>query len=242
MTRAARGGTARPRRKIVSPEEALRRIPGAMRVGPFVWPDRAREYAADVLVHLLWFMPAVGAVVFALMRLDGAREGSTALLVYGLCFCLVVAASTANNMAPLGRARAWLSRIDRAVIYPFIAATVGAFLSIGGLTSYRAALLATAWVTAGVGVFLKLGFPGRFHTLGLVLYLGLGWFAVLGVYGVMPQLGAGGLGLLLLGGVIYSVGVPVYLSDELPYRAALWHGLCTIAGVCHLSAIAMAMD
>ncbi len=207
-----------------------------MRVGRFVWPDRAREYVADVVVHAAWFALPVAALVYFLMQ----PKLSPTLVVYAVCLFTVVAASTANNMAPLGRVRTWLSRIDRAVIYPFIAATVGAVLSAGGLTTYRAAVLAAVWVAAGVGVVLKLGFPGRFHKIGIGLYLGLGWIAVLGIAGVSERLGWSGLSLLGAGGLLYTVGVPIYLKDDLPFRAAIWHGLCLAAGACHLGAILIA--
>ena len=207
-----------------------------MRCGRFVWPDRGREYAADLVVHLAWIALPVGALVYVLMR----PELSASLVVYAACLLAVVIASTANNMAPLGRVRAVLSRIDQAVIYPFIAATVGAVLGAGGLTSWRAAVLAAVWVAAGVGVVLKLGFPNRFHRVGIALYLGLGWIAVLGIAGVAPLLGWSGLALLAAGGALYTVGVPVYLNDALPFRAAIWHALCLAAGTCHLGAILIA--
>ena len=211
-------------------------IPNAMRCGRFVWPDRVRDYVADAIVHAAWLVLPISALAYALMRPDL----SVSLVIYAGCLLAVVIASTANNMAPLGRARAWLSRIDRAVIYPFIAATVGAVLTAEGLTTYRAAVLAAVWVAAGVGVVLKLGFPRRFHRLGIALYLGLGWVAVLGLAGVAATLGWAGLALLALGGLLYTVGVPIYLNDDMPYRAAIWHMMCLAAGVCHLGAILIA--
>lgn len=191
---------------------------------------------ADMLVHAAWMALPVVAMVHFLSR----PEISVPLVVYAASLMAVVIASTANNLAPLGRVRAWLSRIDRAVIYPLIAATVGAVLSAGGLTTYRAAVLAAVWVAAGVGVVLKLGFPGRFHKVGIGLYLGLGWVAVIGIAGVVPALGPWGLALLGAGGLLYTVGVPVYLNDAMPFRAAIWHTLCLAAGACHLAAILIA--
>jgi hemolysin III len=61
--------------------------------------------------------------------------------------------------------------------------------------------------------------------------------AALGIAGIWPYLGWVGFTLLTMGGVIYSLGVPVYLANELPYRAAIWHAMCIAAGACHLGAI-----
>lgn len=208
----------------------------AMRIGRFGWPDGPAEYAADLVMHVVWFGLVVGAAMVAMRP-----EASGHHVAYAVALGLVVIASTANNMAPVGRVRAWLSRVDRASIYPLIAGTVGAFLALGGLTTWQAAVLAMVWVAAGVGVVLKLGFPKRFKRVGLALYLGLGWGAVLGIAGVAERLGWQGLGLMALGGLIYSVGVPVYLADGLRFRAALWHGMCALAGLCHLSALMRAV-
>jgi hemolysin III len=42
---------------------------------------------------------------------------------------------------------------------------------------------------------------------------------------------------MLIGGLIYSLGVPVHLWRSLPYNNAIWHGLVLIAACCHYAAI-----
>lgn len=207
-----------------------------MRIGRHVWPDEAREYVADVFAHVAWLGLAIAALYYAFSR----DMQVVSLIVYALALLIVVLASTANNMWPLGPVRRILSRIDRAVIYPLIAATSGAFLSLGGLSGLRGWVLGAVWAAALFGMVIKLFFPSRLNRTGLALYLGLGVFAALGILEVAPLLGWTGFALLVLGGAIYAGGVPVYLNDNLPYRAALWHLMCLIAGSCHFAAIAMA--
>lgn len=209
-----------------------------MRIGAYVWPDHASEYIADIVAHLAWLALAIAALTYALSR--DTQMG--ALVIYAFALLAVVIASTANNMWPLGPVRHWLSRIDRAVIYPLIAATSGAFLSLGGLSGFRGWLLAGVWAVAIFGVVIKLIFPQHLHRTGLVIYLGLGVVAGLGIIDVAPLLGWSGFALLVVGGAIYAGGVPIYLNNELPYRAALWHLMCLIAGACHFTAIVIAAN
>ena len=54
----------------------------------------------------------------------------------------------------------------------------------------------------------------------------------------MPQIGVPVSGLLLLlGGLIYSLGVPVHLWQRLSYHNAIWHGFVLIAAGCHYTAV-----
>ena len=222
----------------IAARDARRRArPAGMRYGALTWPDTGREYVADVLAHAVW----LGFAVSVLVHMAGQAEPMVPMVTYGACLVALVLASTANNMAPVGRVRDVLSRVDRAVIYPFIAATCGAFLALGEFTAWKAMVLAAIWAAALVGVCLKVGFPGRFSRFGIALYLGLGWVAVLGIADVVPLLGWSGTALLFAGGLIYSAGVPVYLNDALPYRAFLWHVMCLGAGICHFAAIVIAM-
>ena len=45
------------------------------------------------------------------------------------------------------------------------------------------------------------------------------------------------LGLLLAGGLVYSLGVIVYLNRSLPFRRAIWHGFVVAAAATHFAAI-----
>ena len=46
-----------------------------------------------------------------------------------------------------------------------------------------------------------------------------------------------GWSLLAAGGVIYSLGVLIYISRALPYRRAIWHGFVIVAAGSHYAAV-----
>jgi hemolysin III len=43
--------------------------------------------------------------------------------------------------------------------------------------------------------------------------------------------------LLLIGGLVYSVGVIVYVRHSLPFRRAIWHGFVIAAAAIQYAAI-----
>lgn len=45
--------------------------------------------------------------------------------------------------------------------------------------------------------------------------------------------------LIAAGGLIYTLGVPVYLAKKMPFSTAIWHGLVVVASACFLAAIAI---
>ena len=54
---------------------------------------------------------------------------------------------------------------------------------------------------------------------------------------LMAGVSAVALILLLAGGLVYSLGVIVYLNKSLPFRRAIWHGFVTVAAATHFAAI-----
>ena len=65
----------------------------------------------------------------------------------------------------------------------------------------------------------------------------MGWIAVVAIKPLMAGVSLAALGLLLAGGLIYSLGVIVYLNKALPFRRAIWHGFVTVAAATHFAAI-----
>ena len=199
---------------------------------PARWPDRPAEYAADALVHALWL-----AVGVAALRLPPWEVAQPSHRVYAASMVALAAVSLLNNVAPSGFARGWVRRLDRAAIYPFIAASVGAFLTLGEPSRLTTIVLVGVWAAALLGAAAKLLLPGRLERAGLALYLGLGWVALAGIADVAPHLGRDGLALLLGGGLLYTAGVPFHHAERLPFRSAIWHGFVTLAAACHLMAL-----
>lgn len=201
------------------------------------------EQIADGVVHALGVGASLlGAVWLLFDRGYGVDDGEWwALLVYAAGFCGVMISSAVYNLAPAGRIKEFLRRIDHALIYAMIAGTFTPFaayhLQRGGGSGD------TLWIVWGVavaGMGLKLGFPRRFERFGFILYLGLGWaLAVLGfpVWAALPT-----VPLLLLagGGILYTLGTVAHVRETAAYHNVVWHGFVLVAAGCHFTAVALA--
>jgi hemolysin III len=136
-------------------------------------------------------------------------------------------------------ARAWLRRLDHAVIYVFIAATYTPVAAVGLHDGVGYWLLAGTWVGAAVGILAKLvRFEGS-RVIGGTMYIVVGWLAVFGIADFLGRLGVANTVLMFGGGILYTGGAAVLAArrpDPLPevfgYHE-VWHTMVVAASVLH---------
>ena len=204
----------------------------------FAWDYRRSELIADGLVHLTGIVLAlVGAIRF-LLDVEGRDERSLlAVGIYLLTLCFLFAMSAAYNLWPVSPLKWRLRRLDHSAIYLLIAGTYTAFL----LPLHRSGpllLLLAIWLAAGVGVVLKVRYPGRLDRVSIALYLFLGWSGLLVFQQLAASFSQRTIFLILLGGVVYSVGVIFHVWSRLRYQNAIWHGFVLMGAGCHYGAVA----
>jgi hemolysin III len=112
---------------------------------------------------------------------------------------------------------------------PFVAQLKNSFASGGLLTG--------VWLTAGIGVVLKLMLPGHFDRVAVALYLLLGWSGVMAYESMIATLPTFTFCLLTTGGVLYSMGVVFHVWWSLRFQNAIWHAFVLLAAVCHYTAV-----
>ncbi|MEM7525250.1 MAG: hemolysin III family protein [Pseudomonadota bacterium] len=184
-----------------------------------------REIAADAAVHAMGvaFALIAGPILIGLVAAQGEAWPIVAVSIYVATLIAMLSLSATYNLNPFDGARDWLRRLDHSTIYLKIAGayTPFAMISIGG--GVGTALLSVVWLTALVGISLKLFFPHRFEMLSLALYLAMGWAAV-AVYGdVAESLKGDTLTLIVIAGCLYTAGVVFHVWESLPYQNAIWH-------------------
>ena len=78
----------------------------------------------------------------------------------------------------------------------------------------------------------KLFLPNLPKWLWLSLYVGLGWMVVAAFGPLVRTVPLAAVILLAAGGATYTIGVPFYAWEKLPFRRAIWHGFVMVgAGV-----------
>jgi hemolysin III len=201
---------------------------------------RPLERSADRWVHIVGLTGgALGGLTLLGLALDFGRLGLAAAVgVYGACLVMMFLASTAYNMASPKR-RPLYRRLDHAAIFLMIAGSYTPFTTQRLTGAWAWGMTAAVWTLALAAAAGKLFAPGLGKKFWIVLYLALGWIVVIAVKPLLADVSAIALVLLLVGGLVYSLGVIVYLKKDLPFRRAIWHGFVTTAAATHFAAVLM---
>ena len=192
------------------------------------------ERQADLFVHVVGLiLAAVGGVILA--ALAGAYGGvSTAMstAIYALCLMAMLACSTIYNASNPCAARPILRRMDEAAIFLMIA---GSYTRFEGWWSVGFTLL--VWTLAISGVLVKLVAPRISDRFWSLVYIAFGWLAVVALKPMIETVHPFALALLVLGGLIYTAGVFVFVSPKVKFRRAIWHGFVVAGAGVHWCAV-----
>ena len=198
------------------------------------------ERLSDAIVHVLGVTLAaiaVPVVVWLAVTWRGEAGVVAAVSVYAATLLAMLGCSALYNMSGEGRFTPLLRRLDHSAIYLKIA---GSFTPLVALTgSAGAGFLAGLWAVALGGTSLKLISPDRLRWLGLTLYLGLAWVGVFFGRQILADVDPFVATLIAVAGVLYTVGVPVYLAKKLPFQTAIWHVFVLVATAVLFTAVCL---
>src|SRR2546428_628473 len=198
--------------------------------GQITWNYDRAEIIADGVVHAIGVcLGLIGAVTIVLVAVRIERIEVAPIVVYVIGLLTMLALSAAYNMWPVSPAKWVLRRFDHSAIYLLIAGTYTPFLAQMKSVLASAGLGVGVWLSAAIGMALKLALPGRFDRLAVVLCLLLGWSGVIAYDSLASALPSASLWLLAIGGILYS---PCTLLHVLPgprFHNAIWHGFVLVA-------------
>ena len=200
--------------------------------------DRA-EIIADGAVHAIGIaLGLAGAVILLMIALRAAHHAEIApIIIYIIGLLSMLGLSAAYNLWPISPRKWLLRRFDHSSIYLLIAATYTPFIWQMKSGFLPTVLLIVVWMTAAAGIVLKLAWPERFDGLSIVLYLVLGWSGILAYGQVAEALHPLTLWLIIIGGALYSAGVPFHLWERLRFHTVIWHSFVLTAALCHYTAV-----
>ena len=197
------------------------------------------ERLADLYVHLVGLvLAAIGGVVLAVLSAIYGGAGTTmATAVYALCLIAMLASSTVYNLTRPCAARPVLRRIDEAAIFLMIAGSYTPFTTQRFEGWWSIGFTLVVWAIAFAGVGAKLVAPRISDTFWSLVYALFGWLAVIALKPMLDTVHPVALGLLVLGGLIYTAGVFVFISPNVRYRRAIWHGFVVAGAGVHWAAV-----
>ena len=206
--------------------------------GQISWDYDRAEIIADGVVHAIGVcLGLVGAVTIVVIAVWMERIEVTPILIYVIGLITMLALSAAYNMWPVSPAKWVLRRFDHSAIYLLIAGTYTPFLVQMKNVLASVGLGVGVWLSAVIGIALKLALPGRFDRLAIVLFLLLGWSGVIAYDSLASALPSASLSLLAIGGILYSVGALFHVWRGLRFQNAIWHGFVLLAASCHYAAV-----
>src|SRR5215468_9361625 len=148
--------------------------------GQISWDYDRAEIIADGVVHAVSVcLGLIGATTIVVMAVKIERINLAPILVYVIGFVTMLAFSAAYNIWPVSPVKWILRRFDHSAIYLLIAGTYTPFLGQMKNALASAGLGVGIWLSAVVGMALKLALPGRFDRLAIILCLLLGWSGVI---------------------------------------------------------------
>ncbi len=197
------------------------------------------EKTADLIVHVVGLtLAGVGGIVLAVLAALYAGIGAVvATAAYALCLIIMLTVSALYNQAHPGAARPLLRRMDEAAIFLMIAGSYTPFTTQRFEGSWAVGFTLLVWAIALGGVVVKLVAPRISDTFWSLVYLGFSWLALVAAKPLMDTVHPIALGLLVLGGLIYTAGVFVFISPQVKFRRAIWHGFVVTGATVHWAAV-----
>ncbi len=199
----------------------------------------AAERVADKWVHIVGIaLSAVGAIYLLSLSLQGDRAGRiVAIAIYGVGLVATFACSIAYNLTRTPSRQRILRRFDHAAIYLMIACSYTPFTTQCLQGAWAIAMTSAVWAIALAGIVAKLAFPQLPRKWSVAGYLALGWIALVALVPLIESVPRVAMWLIAAGGVVYSLGVPVYVAKRLPFRRAIWHAFVICAAALHWVAV-----
>ena len=189
------------------------------------------EELANSISHGLGIIFSVAGlgVLTAFATLFGSVWHIVSCSIYAGTMILLYTASTLYHAVPTPKAKTVLRVLDHVSIFLLIAGTYTPVTLVSLRGPWGWSLFGTIWGLAVTGILLEIFLPRRLRYIVVSLYVAMGWTIVVAVKPMLDAVAPGGMWLLLAGGLCYTLGVPFYIWNALPFNHAIWH-LFVLAG------------
>ena len=181
------------------------------------------EEIGNAVTHGAGALLAIFGTVLLLIQSVGSPVKMTASAIYGASMILLFSMSSLYHSLTNEKAKRVLRVCDHTSIFLLIAGTYTPYtlITLHGPVGWT--IFAFVWGTAVFGVILNLISVERFKKISMVCYVASGWCVVLAIVPLVRSLALPGILLLVLGGVLYTAGIPFYKKKDVRYCHMIWH-------------------
>ena len=158
--------------------------------------------------------------------------------IYGASLILLYTASTLYHAIQSPRIKRIFEIVDQSAIYLLIAGTYTPFTLVTIRSALGWSLFGVIWGLAVIGIAVTWWFPAeKLQIFSSLSYLVMGWLIVIGAGPLLQKLPAAGIFWLTAGGVLYSVGVPIFFFKRRRFAHTVWHLFVLGGSICHYVAV-----
>ncbi|MGD9793070.1 MAG: hemolysin III family protein [Acidimicrobiia bacterium] len=196
-------------------------------------------------MHALVFFAAIPAAIFLILHAHRATAIAAASVYAASVLALFGTSAGYHRLTRSPKATAIMQRLDHSMIYVLIAGTYTPICLLALPRAWGIPILAIVGVGALIGVATTVFAFNRWRILHYALYPIMGWIAVAAGPQLADSLTGTQLALIVAGGVLYTAGFPVLLTEKPnPWPKTfgyheVWHSFTVAAGACHFAAVAL---
>lgn len=178
----------------------------------------------NTLTHLIGVVLSLIGSFLLLLRVENlwSIEGLSAI-IFLLGLLLLYGASSFYHAYQGPASHISILRIlDHSMIYVLIAATYTPIALVGLNSMLGNILLSCIWLSAFMGIILRISVVNVPRWVYTSIYLVLGWSALIVIYPLSKALPIMALVYLFLGGIAYTVGAVIYGRKSESFKMGPW--------------------
>ncbi len=194
-------------------------------------PVRKNEPLSSLTSFIGFLLSIVGLILLVIFSaLYGKTVHIIGFSIFGSGLILLYLTSTIYHLIPkMHRAKTIFRRIDHSMIYVLIAGTYTPIMLVLPQRGWGWSILSIVWGLALVGIILKMAGTNENKWFIPLPYIAMGWLGIVALQTLFKSFPLGGMWWLLLGGILYTFGVVVFVVDSIFPRERLfgmhevWH-------------------
>lgn len=183
-------------------------------------------------------LAAAGAVLLIALAVRlGDPWKIVSFSIYGAVLQILYVTSTLYHSVR-GPTKDVLRKFDHCAIYLLIAGSYTPFTLVTLRGAWGWSLFGAVWGLALLGIAQEIWLAKGARIVSLVIYLLMGWLAVIAIVPLIVALSWDGFIWLAAGGLLYTVGIVFYATDDkVRHGHGVWHLFVLGGSICHYFAV-----